>query len=102
MRWLICILILFTFAICRAEPAKISQDTFSGRTYYHLLFALTPSNSSLTASPAYTNLDNRINQVSTFDDYGFFEVFIKTSDFPVPSPGCNGGWIILRMIGTDD
>jgi hypothetical protein len=102
MRWLICIPMLFVFTVGRAEPAKISQDTFSGRTYYHLMFTLTATNSSFIAPSAYTNLDNRIDQVSTFDVNGFFEIFIKASDFPVPSSGCNGGWIILRMTGTWD
>jgi hypothetical protein len=99
MRWLVCILMLFTLAVCRAEPAKIFQDPFSGRTYYHLAFTLTSTNSSLTISSDYTNW-YRPDTVGTFDDDGGFEVFIKAPDFPVPSPGCNGGWIILRMPGT--
>lgn len=101
MRRLICLLILLVSAICRAEPAKIFEDTISGRTYYHLLFTLTPTNSSLTIPSAYTNLYSRIDTLGRFDESGIFEVFIKASYFPVPSPGCNGGWIILRMTATD-
>jgi hypothetical protein len=29
-----------------------------------------------------------------------FEVFIRANDFPIPSSGCGGGWIILRMPST--
>lgn len=97
---LVCILLLFISAVCRAGSPKISCDTVSGRIYYHLLFTLTPTNSSITVPPAY--IDSTYRTVGTFDDSGFFEVFIKASDFPVPSPGCDGGWIILRMGSTDD
>ena len=99
MRWLLCIAALFLFAICRAEPVKISQDVVSDKTYYHLLFTLTPSNSSFTIPSSYTNKYSRMERPAVFDDD--FEVYIKASDFPVPSPGCNGGWIILRMTATD-
>jgi hypothetical protein len=100
MRTFSFILLLFVFAGCRAPQTSISADTYSGRTYYHLLFTLTPHNSSLVVPPAYKDPITRTNDISTFDAGGIFEIFIRASEFPVPSPGCNGGWIILRMPDT--
>jgi len=97
---LICLLLLSASA-CRAEDTRIFQNTVSGRTFYHLLFKLTPTNSSLTVPSSYKNPLYRTEDVSTFDPSGLFEIYIRASDFPVPSPGCNGGWIILRMGSTD-
>jgi hypothetical protein len=91
---------LFICAVGHAGPPDISQDTFSGRTYFHLLFKLTPTNSSLRVPSDYINSNFRPEKIAYFDDSGLFEVFIKASDFPVPSPGCDGGWIVLRMAST--
>jgi hypothetical protein len=101
MRRLICLLVLSVVVVCRAESTIISKDVASGRTYYHLLFTLTPTNSSLVVPIAYTNECYRIERTAACDDYGGFEVYIRASSFPVPTPGCNGGWIILRMGETD-
>jgi hypothetical protein len=100
MRTFPFILLLFVFAGCRAPQTNISGDAYSGRTYYHLLFKLTPQNSSLTVPPAYKDPIIRTNDISSFDVGGIFEIFIRATEFPVPSPGCNGGWIILRMPDT--
>jgi hypothetical protein len=100
MRRLICISLMFVFANSRAEQTNIFQDVVAGRTYYHLLFTLTPTNSSLTVPPSCKNAMYRTEDVATFDPSGLFEVYIRASDFPVPAPNCYGGWIILRMPAT--
>jgi len=79
----------------------IFENIVSGKTFYHLLFKLTPTNSSLTVPTGYKNPIYRTEDVSSFDPSGLFEIYIRASDFPVPSPGCEGGWIILRMGSTD-
>ena len=83
---------------CCSECADCAS--IAGRTYYHLLFTLTPTNSTLTVPPSCKNPMYRTEDVATFDSSGLFEVYIRASDFPVPAPGCNGGWIILRMPAT--
>jgi hypothetical protein len=100
MRRLICISLLLVLATCRAEQTNISRDIVSGRTYYHLLFPLTPTNSSLVVPPGYKDPIYRTEDTATFDGSGLFEVYIRASEFPLPAPGCNGGWIILRMPAT--
>ena len=79
----------------------IFENIVSGKTFYHLLFKFTPTNSSLTVPSGYKNPIYRTEDVSSFDPSGLFEIYIRASDFPVPSPGCEGGWIILRMGSTD-
>jgi hypothetical protein len=79
----------------------IFKNIVSGKTFYHLLFKLTPTNSTLTVPSGYKNPIYRTEDVSSFDPSGFFEIYIRASDFPLPSPGCEGGWIILRMRSTN-
>ena len=100
MRKLICISLLFSFGRCHAEQTNIFQNVVSGRTYYHILFTLTSTNSCISRPPGYKNLKFREGDVETFDPSGLFEAYIRVSDFPVPAPGCDGGWIILRMAAT--
>lgn len=100
MKKLVCLLLLSISANCRAEDTAIFKNTVSGKTFYHILFKLTPTNSSLTIPSGYKNPIYRTEDVSTFDPSGLFEIYIRASDFPVPSPGCDGGWIVLRMGST--
>jgi hypothetical protein len=79
----------------------IFKKIVSGKTFYHLLFKLTPTNSSITVPSGYKNPNYRTEDVSSFDPSGLFEIYIRASDFPLPSPGCEGGWIILRMGSTN-
>src|SRR4051812_5816858 len=100
MRKLICISLLFVFGRCYAEQTNIFQNVVSGRTYYHIQFTLTPTNSSISRPPGYEDLKFRHTDAETFDPSGLFEAYIRASAFPVSAPGCDGGWIILRMAAT--
>lgn len=86
--------------IARAGEARISQSQTGGHTFYHIVFALTSSNSTLAVPASLQNSQVRPESISTFGEGGLFEVFIHARDFPVAAPQCSCDWIILRMPST--
>jgi hypothetical protein len=100
MKAFFSVVVLLSFAAVGAEPSRIFQSTAGGHTFYHIEFTLTANNSTLTVPTNFQDSQWRPESVSEIDDGGMFEVFIRSCDFQVPSPGCNGGWIILRMPRT--
>jgi hypothetical protein len=93
-------IILVIVALARAGQAQISQSQAGGHTFYHIVFTLTSSNSTLVVPPSLRDPQWRPESVSTFGEGGLFEVFIHAHDFPIAAPNCRSGWIILRMAST--
>ena len=69
--------------------------------YYHLRFGLTPDNCELTVPLTERRHRYAGNNEYTFAEGGQFEVFVRTSAFPVPAPHTDREFLILRMPWTD-
>lgn len=98
------ILIIYLSITCYPALASESQIHVSPgkyNNYYHMSYSLTPENCELEIplserTPKYAETNEY-----TFSESGQFEVFIRKTHFPVPSPNLKGEFIILRMPWTD-
>jgi hypothetical protein len=100
VKTLYIIIIFVAVAITGLGQAQISQSQSGGHIYYHIVFALTSSNSTIEVPTSLQNPQTRPESISAFGEGGLFEVFIHAPDFPVSAPDCNSGWIVLRMPST--
>ena len=95
---LACLVFTTNISVAKALKIHIAHGRF--HDYYHMQFTLTPENCELTIPiserhPIYTE-----SNTYTFAEGGQFEVFVRKSDFPIPSPGIHSKFLILRMPWT--
>ena len=95
----VAVAILLTDYAFSSEPAPhIHIASGKYRTYYHIKFNLTKSNSRIKNRP--NRLDHAEELEKVAKNGGQFEITIDKDSFPIGAPGCKGN-IILRMPWTN-